>query len=42
MIAAYAGQINRRDLARWLVKAREIQWDYRNIVKRTGKLIRLR
>ena len=37
-----AGQVNRRDLARWLLKAREIQWDYRNIVKRKGRLVRLR
>lgn len=29
-------------LARWLVKAREIQWDYKNIVKRKGRLERLR
>lgn len=28
-------------LARWLAKARDIQWDYRNIVKRKGKLERL-
>ncbi len=29
------------DLKRWLKKAREIQWDYKNIVKRKGKLERL-
>ncbi len=34
-------QINTDDLGRWLAKAREIQWDYKNIVKRRGKLIRL-
>lgn len=28
-------------LQRWLQKAREIQWDYKNIVKRKGKLKRL-
>lgn len=28
-------------LRRWLAKAREIQWDYRNIVKRRGVLVRL-
>ena len=27
-------QINISDLKRWLEKAREIQWDYKNIVKR--------
>lgn len=29
-------------LRRWLEKARAIQWDYKNIVKRKGKLERLR
>jgi hypothetical protein len=29
-------------LARWLAKARDIQWDYKNIVKRKGKLERLK
>lgn len=29
-------------LRRWLAKARTIQWDYANIVKRKGKLVRLR
>lgn len=28
-------------LRRWLTKARTIQWDYRNIVKRKGRLERL-
>lgn len=31
-------QINTDDLGRWLTKAREIQWDYKNIVKRKGVL----
>ena len=35
-------QINTIDLTRWLKKAREIQWDYKNIVKRKGQLIRLK
>jgi len=34
-------QIKVRDLARWLKKSREIQWDYKNIVKRKGRLERL-
>lgn len=34
-------QVNKKDLARWLKKARDIQWDYKNIVKRKGKLERL-
>ncbi len=33
--------IRRRDLRRWLKKARTIQWDYKNIVKRKGRLVRL-
>ena len=28
-------------LIRWLKKSRDIQWDYKNIVKRKGKLERL-
>lgn len=35
-------QINTNDLQRWLKKAREIQWDYKNIVKRKGVLERLK
>ncbi len=31
-------QIVAKDLKRWLKKAIEIQWDYKNIVKRKGKL----
>jgi hypothetical protein len=30
--------INKSDLNRWLKKSREIQWDYKNIVKRKGQL----
>src|SRR5215471_15924489 len=36
-----AKQINKDDLKRWLEKSRQIQWDYKNIVKRKGKLERL-
>ncbi len=35
-------QINIEDLKRWLEKARDIQWDYKNIVKRKGELVRLK
>lgn len=35
-------QIKVRDLRRWLKKSREIQWDYKNIVKRKGVLKRLK
>ncbi len=34
--------INTKDLARWLKKSRDIQWDYKNIVKRKGKLERIK
>jgi hypothetical protein len=30
------------DLQRWLAKARDIQWDYRNLVRRRGRLERLK
>lgn len=35
------GEINTEDLHRWLKKSVEIQWDYKNIVKRKGVLIKL-
>lgn len=35
-------QIDQKDLKRWLRKSKSIQWDYRNIVKRKGKLIRIK
>lgn len=35
-------QVKTNELRRWLKKAEEIQWDYKNIVKRKGKLERLR
>ena len=34
--------IDSKDLKRWLQKSREFQWDYKNIVKRKGKLDRLK
>jgi len=37
-----ADQVNTKDLKRWLEKARKIQWDYKNIVKRKGVLERLK
>jgi hypothetical protein len=37
-----AGQVKKAALKRWLAKAREIQWDYKNIVRRKGKLERLK
>ncbi|MDQ7947519.1 MAG: DUF1801 domain-containing protein [Pedobacter sp.] len=38
----HVGQIITADLKRWLRLAREIQWDYQNIVKNKGKLNRLK
>lgn len=35
-------QINSSDLNRWLKKSEQIQWDYKNIVKRKGELVRLK
>jgi hypothetical protein len=35
-------EINMTDLNRWLKKSRDIQWDYKNIVKRKGQLERLK
>ncbi|QOG04436.1 DUF1801 domain-containing protein [Flavobacterium sp. MDT1-60] len=35
-------QIIKEDLERWITKARAIQWDYKNIVKRKGVLERLK
>jgi hypothetical protein len=35
-------QINLTDLKRWIQKSREIQWDYKNIMKRKGQLERLK
>ena len=37
-----ADQVNRQNLERWLAKARDIQWDYKNIVRRKGRLERLK
>jgi hypothetical protein len=37
-----ADQVDVADLERWLGKAREIQWDYANIVRRKGRLERLK
>ncbi|MCC6319934.1 MAG: DUF1801 domain-containing protein [Phycisphaerales bacterium] len=37
-----AGQIVEKDLRRWLDKSVEIQWDYKNLVKRRGRLVRVK
>ncbi len=36
-----ADEIDAERLATWLVKSRAIQWDYKNLVKRKGRLERL-
>ncbi len=35
-------EINRKDLENWLQKSKEIQWDYKNIMKRKGILERIK
>ena len=35
-------QINTKNLKRWLKKSTSIQWDYKNVVKRKGKLVKLK
>lgn len=37
-----ASQVNTAQLTRWLREARDIQWDYRNLVRRKGRLVRLK
>jgi hypothetical protein len=37
----HVSEINLSDVIRWLDKAPKIQWDYKNIVKRKGQLVRL-
>ena len=34
--------IDTANLQRWLKKSKDIQWDYKNIVKRKGELLRLK
>lgn len=37
-----ADQVDTRRLQRWLAEAREIQWDYKNLIRRKGRLERLK
>jgi hypothetical protein len=37
-----AKEINEKLLKRWLAESRDVQWDYKNIVKRKGRLERLK
>jgi hypothetical protein len=37
-----ADQVDTEKLQRWLTKARAIQWDYKNLIRRKGRLQRLK
>ncbi len=34
-------EISTKDMKRWLEKARDIQWDYKNLTRRKGQLLRV-
>lgn len=36
-----SSEINENDVVRWLEKSKKIQWDYKNLIKRKGQLIKL-
>ncbi len=35
-------QIDEHNIKRWITKSKKIQWDYKNIYKRKGELLRLK
>jgi hypothetical protein len=35
-------EVNTKDLKRWLQKSKDIQWDYKNLIKRKGVLEKLK
>ena len=35
-------QVDTKKLRRWLAESRDVQWDYKNIVRRRGRLERLK
>ena len=37
-----AEQVDETKLARWLAESRDTQWDYRNLIRRKGRLERLK
>lgn len=37
-----AEQVDKEDLKRWLEKSTQIQWDYKNLIKRKGTLVKLK
>ena len=42
MIFTQTDQIKLTDMKRWMKKSKSIQWDYKNVAKRKGKLVRLK
>lgn len=38
----HTSEIDPDDLKRWLLKSKDLQWDYKNIVKRKGRLEKLK
>jgi hypothetical protein len=37
-----ADQVDAKKLSRWLAEARAVQWDYKNLIRRKGRLERLK
>lgn len=37
-----AGEVDTKKLKLWLAESRDVQWDYKNLIKRKGKLVRLK
>jgi hypothetical protein len=37
-----ADQVDKQKLRLWLTKARDVQWDYKNLIRRKGRLQRLK
>lgn len=42
VIFTHPDQINLNDIKRWIKKSKTIQWDYKNVAKRKGTLVRLK
>jgi hypothetical protein len=42
VVYTHPDQINVKDMRRWIKKAKTIQWDYKNLVRRKGKLVRIK
>ena len=41
-IFTHVDEIKLSEIKRWIKKSKTIQWDYKNVVKRKGKLVRLK